>query len=343
MKLLQFPNELFLDIASHLPDSSVANLTRTSHAFNTLFSPFYHERCVAEKDGLPALSWAVLRNHLLLIQYLINCGVDASKTDAKGSTALHHLCKRPGADVSTVTLLCSSMKDINAQNGCGETALHLAVERKNILAIRYLLSIGANINLKDNRGRTPLHYALIRVSCTEQLVKELESHGTDINIQAKDGRTPISAAIRAGYDSIAIYLLDKGADTTVIDENSSSLLHYAAASGNLDIINRIGGDVNMKNKWGDTPLIYAVRLSRSALVVERLLDRGADVNESGRWGITPLHWAARNVDLKTAKMLGGAGAYIRSTDTHGYTALDYVGKYSSHLECWLNWLADQEW
>jgi ankyrin repeat protein len=75
--------------------------------------------------------------------------------------------------------------------------------------------------------------------------------------------------------------------------------------------------------------------------VEHLLARGADVNASGRWGITPLHWAAKNIDLETAMVLAEAGAYIRSRDQYGYTALDYVSKRSSSY-CWLKWLADNE-
>ena len=50
--------------------------------------------------------------------------------------------------------------EINVKNSSGRTPLHLAALKGNITIVEYLLTKGAEINVKDNRGYTPLHWAV---------------------------------------------------------------------------------------------------------------------------------------------------------------------------------------
>ena len=43
----------------------------------------------------------------------------------------------------------------------GLTAIHRAVERNNLEAVKTLLELGASPNYKDTKGLTPLYYSVI--------------------------------------------------------------------------------------------------------------------------------------------------------------------------------------
>ena len=54
--------------------------------------------------------------------------------------------------------------------------------------ISLLLSQGAEVNAKDTKKRTPLHYAFMRRF--PELVEVLENHGADFGIEDEDKKRP---------------------------------------------------------------------------------------------------------------------------------------------------------
>ena len=67
--------------------------------------------------------------------------------------------------------------------------MHTAVENHRIDAVRYLLSLGAEINAENAQGMTPLHTA-VRVGNLRS-TKDLLLRGADRNIKARDGKTAV--------------------------------------------------------------------------------------------------------------------------------------------------------
>lgn len=62
------------------------------------------------------------------------------------------------ADYQTLTFLIQShIVDINASNDLGQTSLHIAMEQQSLKLVQTLLNAGADPNVQDNLGRTPLH------------------------------------------------------------------------------------------------------------------------------------------------------------------------------------------
>ena len=64
-----------------------------------------------------------------------------------------------------VGLLISKNADLDATNQLGLTALHYAVQKRDLRVVRLLVNseendTGKRINRKDERGNTPLHYAV---------------------------------------------------------------------------------------------------------------------------------------------------------------------------------------
>jgi ankyrin repeat protein len=97
--------------------------------------------------------------------------------DTAGSTALHHAAGFGTLD--TMTLLLERGADVNAKNRRGSTPLHWAVHDE--AKVRLLLSRGAAIDVRQNEGRTPLFMAA-----------SLASGTSSVRLLLAKGRIPIS-------------------------------------------------------------------------------------------------------------------------------------------------------
>ena len=83
--------------------------------------------------------------------------VDEAKDD--GYTALHLAALNNHMEVAEL-LIVNGKCSLNLQNVNLQTALHLATERQHTQIVRLLVRSGANLNITDKDGDTPLHEAL---------------------------------------------------------------------------------------------------------------------------------------------------------------------------------------
>ncbi|MDF3048180.1 MAG: ankyrin [Candidatus Midichloriaceae bacterium] len=90
----------------------------------------------------------------------------------------------------------------------GSAPVHVAIENELITNVEWLISKGANVNLQNDYGATPLHLACEKGN--KDIVILLLEKGADSTIKwAKE--TPLCIAIKKGYNEIADELLAKGA------------------------------------------------------------------------------------------------------------------------------------
>lgn len=112
--------------------------------------------------------------------------------------------------------------DINClrTNGKGNL-LQAAIACKHFKYVKDLLERGINVNNKDEKGETVLHYfGQVGIKDVE-LAEELISHGADLNIKDKFGNNPLWYAVfyaRGDYGLVR-YFIGKGADP--LNKNSS--------------------------------------------------------------------------------------------------------------------------
>lgn len=79
------------------------------------------------------------------------------------------------------------------------------------------------------------------------------------------------------------------------DASGYTALHYAAANGNVPLINYLldkGADIEARNTGDSTPLHNAVEWERNIDAVKLLLDRGANINAVNSSKETPIVHAA---------------------------------------------------
>ncbi|HIJ64626.1 MAG TPA: hypothetical protein HPP77_01640, partial [Candidatus Hydrogenedentes bacterium] len=110
-----------------------------------------------------------------------------------------------------------------------ESPLHEAARDGHQDAVRRLLRRGADINAKDDAGRTPLHWAAANGHVG--MVKFLVSRGADVNTKDNDGRCPIHLAAQNGHEATLTMLAVRGADVMPKDKAGKTPLDLAREGG----------------------------------------------------------------------------------------------------------------
>lgn len=174
------------------------------------------------------------------------------------------------------------------------TPLHAAAAKGDLPAASRLIARGANVNavaeeipFKNPIYLTPLHVAA-RAGRSE-VARFLVSKGAKVNTKTNYGETPLLFAAQKD-PSLALFLLSKGAAANARNIGNRTPLHAAAATGHVPLVRALisrGADVNVMNGYYDTPL----HLAANAEVARLLLAKGARVNVKAKWGMSPLEKA----------------------------------------------------
>lgn len=177
--------------------------------------------------------------------------------------------------------------DINAENEYGWTALKYASDEGRLEIVKYLVENGASVDAE----------VLTITKNLEIFEYLLERENLNINSVGYLGMTALSLA-SIEYENLEMikYLLEKGADINVKNEDGSTALMTASMYGNLEIIKYLienGADINSKDNDDSTALIYASKWGNLE-TVEYLVKNGADINIKDIENKTALDWAANS-------------------------------------------------
>lgn len=155
------------------------------------------------------------------------------------------------------------------------------------------------------------------------IVRMLLDRGADTEVRDAAGRTPLMLAAAAGQADIAGLLLSHLARMEPTDELGRTALWYASAAGAGEIVDallRQKSVLDTPDTAGFAPLSVAVARGH-AVVVQSLLDAGAKVATATRSGSTPLMLAAQGGHEAAAGLLLAAGASVDGQNRYGDTAL----------------------
>jgi ankyrin repeat protein len=139
------------------------------------------------------------------------------------------------------TLLAKENKDGNAKTKDGNSMLVMATIKLQKDMVQMLLEEGADINLKDEYGKTPLHHAVLTVfkgtpeDKIQNIAEFLLANGANINAQDNQGETALHLAINQSVwnskNCMVDFLLARGANVNVQDKRGATPLHYAVGFG----------------------------------------------------------------------------------------------------------------
>jgi len=245
--------------------------------------------------------------------------------DLAGSTPLHHAAAFGAVDI--MTLLMDAGADVNARNKRGSTALHWAIHDE--ARVRLLLSRGANVNGRQIEGRTPLYQAA-SLGNGNAILRLLLANGADPNLALANGRTPLMAAAGRGDVEAMALLLGAKAGVDVRNGAGETALILAAGDGNPAAVGLLldrGADARVRTKRNETALGTAGTAGNEE-TVRLLLAHGAEVNVRNIRGYSPLMLAASSdaIPAGAVKLLLAKGADTSFTADYDETARDLAAK-----------------
>uniref|UniRef100_A0AAZ3P4Q1 FYVE-type domain-containing protein n=1 Tax=Oncorhynchus tshawytscha TaxID=74940 RepID=A0AAZ3P4Q1_ONCTS len=268
-----------------------------------------------DNNGDLALDLALSRKLESIATTLVNNKADVDMVDQSGWNLLHKAIQR--GDEFASTFLIRHLAQVNAATvGAVETPLHLVCSfspKKHSGEVmsgmariaEALLKTGANPNMQNSKGRTPLHEAVVsgnepvfnQLLHCKQLDLELKDHegstalwlalqyitvSSDANVNPFEDDAPVvENGTLFDENSFAAQLIQRGSNPDAPDTTTENCLMQRATGVGSEaaalFLATHGAKVNHANKWGETPLHTACRCGLAGLTAE-LLHQGANPN-----------------------------------------------------------------
>lgn len=238
------------------------------------------------------------------------------------------------ADLNSVIDALNSGWDINEKDANGKTALLRAVEKRREALVNLLVVAGANPNLGDKSGRTPLMAALTEPGWPhDRMAINLLLRGANPSAKKTSGETPLTVAAQAGNDWGILLLVAAGADPKE-QTKKGSLANWASHRPTVGILRRFGvfpDESTARRDNSPTALLIEAAKNGNLGEVARLLDAGLppDVFLAKNDQRTALSWAANYNRFDVVDLLLARGADInRRSEVFGEHLLhSLAGRY----------------
>lgn len=162
-----------------------------------------------------------------------------------------------------------------------------AIEKNDLVAVKDFIARGININGRNSKGSTPLHFAAFYSNST--MVELLVAHGSAIDAENNEGLTPLYFSVQEGKRKVVEFLLSRGAEINTKAKNGWTPLHVAASKGHKAIVELLmnrSADVNTGNDRGATALSLAEAAGYRE-IAEILRRRGAIDHSSSKPSVKP--------------------------------------------------------
>jgi uncharacterized protein len=323
--------------------------------------------------GQTALMWAVAQKHPDVVQALIDAKADVNAKstlvdvhkpkfleyyerdahipNAKGGFTPLMFAARSG-DVDSAQKLLAAGAKVNETSPEYGTALVVASASGHEKLAMLLLDKGADPNITDGMGISPMHWAMVEgmsilfgreYSATDkywlhpnmpELVKALLAHGGNPNAKISKALLPYN---------IPVFSRGMGTELGQLSIAGATPLMLAAATADVGIMRVLvegRGDMKVASEDGTTPIMVTAGVGRerergggpgrmiTPQTEEKLLaalkvavDLGMDVNAANKDGRTPLHGAAYLGANDIIKFLIEHGANVNAQDKYLQTPL----------------------
>jgi ankyrin repeat protein len=280
--------------------------------------------------GDTPIHYLFVHHHYELIPDLIKLGANVEEPDSVGKAVLHKVCEldfeviidtkkktwKPAQvgikhqlghdEVRLIEVLIGTKPDLDAPDRRG----HLPILQASKTGLVHQLAVaGANLNVQDKDGMTPLHFACAKGSLDR--VKILCSLSADVTAQDKRGRTPLlTFAAREHFsvageddDIVKIKAIIRAIENvnklalTAKDNEGNGAWQLAARAQNKQFINALmdkGTAINTKDQNGRTILHGAVAACQHDFVKFLIETCRAEVNMQDNLGRTPLFLLCEN-------------------------------------------------
>ncbi len=294
-----------------------------------------------DAQGSSPLSAACFGGHRDAVDLLLEHKADVNLADKSGATALMAATQGGYRDLAECLLKNGAAVDARTKIRIvyhtryglpenwippGTSALSLSVIGRTVDATRLLLDHGADVDIRDQPGWTPLMWASYLGAA--EIARLLVQSGADVRAKSvlqedgvfSPGTTPLMLASARGHLEVVELLLESGSDVCAADAYGNTALIYAGSAGmgieqpksddRLEIAKLLlsaGANINHPNQKGRTVLFMAV-LGNNTPLVEVLRKNGAEINAKCSYGYTPLSYARAEGYEELVTLLSTQGA-----------------------------------
>ena len=246
--------------------------------------------------------------------------------DEFGFTTLHKIVL--GFDIRELQVVLNATTDtLNVPDSFGRTCLFWAVFSDNVEHVRLLLSYGADPNVRDLRGFSPLDFVRGPAVC-----KLLLAHDAQMNISPRNyHRSSLHEhVLENGCPDVIDVFASAGFDIDIRDIDDETPLLNAIYRGQTTVVKRLlelGAKVNGVNKSSrDSAVHFAAHCDRPD-ILEMLLAHGADYTVLECYGRNLAHCAAKTGSTQFLKVMTAhklKGLDINLEDNEGKTPGEYM-------------------
>ena len=235
---------------------------------------------------------------------LIRQGFDVDYAECAHTPPLIYaiMHERPGI-VQTLLLYGANP---NITDHRGETPLHTAVKLQTIETLHLLLRYGAEKTLKDHAGKSALDLAKEQDdSKVIQTIKNTPAMPVE--------ELSLTAAAKSGNLHAIVSASPTATGLLARDENDRSLLHLAVGGGNLKLVIYLlnkGLDVDSNDRYGNTPLCLAAQRHDRLEILSYLIERHATLDHKNKAGSSALTLAMHSGNPDAVNILLDHGACI---------------------------------
>lgn len=157
-----------------------------------------------------------------------------------------------------------------------------AIKSSDLDSIETTIECGANVNLVDKNGCTPLMFALDSTcgeinpihytspfAQTAQILDTLTSNGAFVNTADKQGETPLIKASKMNIANVYDTFIALEADFDAQDKLGNTALMYAVLNGNDQVVAQLlegNPDRRLKNKSGKTAYDLAKQWQKESII-----------------------------------------------------------------------------
>lgn len=224
-------------------------------------------------------------------------------------------------------------KSIEVKSKIGLTPFLAACTSGQLNAVKYLVSMGADLNAttEENANALAISCEFGHLNVVKYLIEEQKF---DMNSYLIQGKTPMCIAAENGHINIMEYLVNKGVDPQQKSLSGDKPIYYAVKNNKSEAFEFLlarGGDINELSSDGQ-PLLVTAYTNNYPELTQLIIDRGANLSIINKVGMNFLHFICGKGDMVLATLALHHGLDVnkqRSTDN----ATPYImACYSGNIE-----------
>lgn len=260
----------------------------------------------SDNEGRTACMWAARHGHLSMVETLLANGLNLLQADEAGLTVYDH-----AQEQLEMRSMIAAVQEVNEE-------LQAAARNNDYDGVKRAIEEGANLNVEDEDGWTPLMWAALHQSL--DMVQLVIRHGANPNLIDERGEV----LQMLSTDHLAV-----GDSVVEIVGSNERLLEHAKAGRwqEIDAELAIGAWVNVRDEARRTALLWAARHG-ACEAVTNLVNKNADLDARDESGWLPVHWAAQSGNVQTLCNLHYLGSDFTSRTYVGETALHIAAQYN---------------